>query len=111
MQLSWLKQLSKGHRWTLTAGPEGYSLHAVLSKGDWKYKREWLDQHRNCGNVGARHGVRPSEARGHGRICPRCLADGGVLRPWADIKKKFFNQPDMDEALTSSARPDTSDVC
>ncbi|CAE7802366.1 unnamed protein product, partial [Symbiodinium sp. KB8] len=32
-------------------GQHGWTLHPVISKGDWKYKREWLQQVRHYGNL------------------------------------------------------------
>ena len=40
----------------------GWTLHLCISKGDWKHKREWLQQQRHYSNQ-------------TGNICPRCLCD------------------------------------
>ena len=69
-------------------GNDGFSLHVVLSKGDWKYRKEWLEHTRSWSNAAGPS----SSARGQGRICPRCFA-GQENLPWAD-SRELFNQAD-----------------
>ena len=66
-------------------GLQGYTLHCTVSKGDWKHKREWLEQSRHYSNSS-------------GKICPRCLCE----QNWADMTESFNNSDDLDLAAQSS---------
>ena len=66
----------------------GYTMHLCISKGDWKHKREWLQQERHYSNQ-------------TGLICPRCLCDTH-RKPWADLSERFNNDEDLEEAATTS---------
>ena len=76
-----------------TAGIEstnGYSMHVVLGKGDWKFRREWLRQSRNY--------------MMKDQMCPRCFASGlsGSDKPWFDPVRERFNAPaDVAQALAT----------
>ena len=48
---------------------EGYSMWMVGGKGDWKFKKEWLQESRNYSTS---------------QICRRCLADYDT-KPWTDV--------------------------
>ena len=67
----------------------GWSIHLILGKGDWKWKREWLCQGRHYG------------ASGH--ICPRCFASAAddAEKPWLDSLERFNNQTDIQAARES----------
>ncbi|CAE7809893.1 ACAN [Symbiodinium sp. CCMP2592] len=81
-------------------GQHGWTMHPVISKGDWKHKREWLEQCRSYGNL-ASNAPREQNA---GRICPRCLCDGSTPgKHWADMREGFDNQADLDEASNDSS--------
>ena len=69
------------------------SLHVVLSKGDWKYRKEWLEHTRSWSNAA---GPTSSNAN-QGRICPRCFA-GQENLPWADSRELFNQADDLREA-------------
>ncbi|CAE7252784.1 spen, partial [Symbiodinium necroappetens] len=60
----------------------GATLHVVAGKGDWKWRKEWLQQTRFYGKV--THGS-------HG-ICPRCFA---AKNDWVDVKERFNNDADL----------------
>ena len=64
---------------------QGYSLHLCIGKGDWKFRREWLQMERSYLNAS-------------GLICPRCLASGaaGTEKPWLDpVKERWNNTADL----------------
>ncbi|CAE7021764.1 Cpr, partial [Symbiodinium sp. KB8] len=63
----------------------GATLHVVAGKGDWKWRKEWLQQTRFYGKV--THGS-------HG-ICPRCFA---AKNDWVDVKERFNNDEDVARA-------------
>ena len=65
----------------------GYSVHAVVGKGDWKWRREWLQMPRHYSNL-------TSAGRNGAGICPRCLAGIGQ-RAWIDIAENFNNDDDL----------------
>ena len=78
-------------------GPLGYSAHLCVSKGDWKHKKEWLQQSKHYSNVSTAAGQR----RGGGHVCPRCLA-GGEGRPYVDMAETFHNEEDLAVAAATS---------
>ena len=67
----------------------GYTIHLCVSKGDWKHKKEWLQQSRHYSNV-------------PGQICPRCLCNSQD-KPWADLSERFNNEEDLAEAAKTGA--------
>ncbi|CAE7348719.1 unnamed protein product [Symbiodinium sp. CCMP2592] len=69
-------------------GLQGYTLHCTVSRGDWKHKREWLEQPRHYSNSS-------------GKICPRCLCE----QNWADMTESFNNSADLELAAQSSVGP------
>ena len=58
------------------------TLHVCAGKGDWKWRKEWLQQTRFYGKV--THGS-------HG-ICPRCFA---AKNDWLDVHERFNNDADV----------------
>eukprot|EP00439_Symbiodinium_sp_Y106_P006991 s2757_g1.t1 len=58
------------------------TLHVCAGKGDWKRRKEWLQQTRFYGKV--THGS-------HG-ICPRCFA---AKNDWLDVHERFNNDADV----------------
>ena len=58
----------------------------MLGKGDWKFKREWLEQSRHY-SLGD-------------KICPRCLASAldGSAKPWSDVEEAFNTPADIENA-------------
>ena len=73
----------------------GFTLHVVLGKGDWKFKREWLAQSRHYNNTNE-------------GMCPRCFASGraGSPRPWLDCLESFNNNTDLQAAKATRVGPD-----
>ena len=71
----------------------GFTLHVVLGKGDWKFKREWLAQ---CRHYNLLDGV-----------CPRCFASGrdGSPKPWLDCQERFNNNADLLAAKETRVGP------
>ena len=68
----------------------GYSMHVVLGKGDWKFRKEWLAQSRSY--------------MMKDQMCPRCFASGlpGSAKPWFDPVRERFNSPaDVAQALAT----------
>ena len=79
----------------------GYTLHYTCGKGDWKWRREWLEE--------TRHYSKATKTANDisGQICRRCLA-GTSDKPWLDFTNlQFHNQADMQEAARTSAFPNT----
>ena len=58
----------------------------MLGKGDWKFKREWLEQSRHY-SLGD-------------KICPRCYASAldGSAKPWLDVEEAFNTLADIESA-------------
>ncbi|CAJ1351421.1 unnamed protein product [Effrenium voratum] len=78
----------------------GYTLHYTCGKGDWKWRREWLEE--------TRHYSKATRTANDisGQICRRCLA-GTSDKPWLDFTNlQFHNQADMQEAARTSTGPD-----
>ena len=72
-----------------------YTLHVVVGKGDWKYKREFLRTPRHYG------------LKDH--ICARCFCSGlpEAEKPWVDpVRERFNNVADLASALESSVGHD-----
>ncbi|CAE7427213.1 TY1B-DR3 [Symbiodinium sp. CCMP2592] len=66
------------------ASTQGWSMHLVVHKGDWKFRREWLCMQRHYNNADL--------------ICPRCLASAlpNAQKPWLDpCRERFNNQADL----------------
>ena len=81
-------------------GQHGWTLHPVVSKGDWKHKRKWLQQKRHYMNM-AGNAPRAADS---GKICPRCLCDGSTPgKHWADMQEGFDNPRDLREAANDSS--------
>ena len=62
----------------------GYSLRLTIGKGDWKFRREWLQMPRSYLNADL--------------ICPRCFASGtaGSQKPWLDpVRERYNNTADL----------------
>ncbi|CAE7600995.1 TY1B-DR3 [Symbiodinium necroappetens] len=61
------------------AATDGWSMHLVVHKGDWKFRRDWLHMDRRYNNADL--------------ICPRCLASAkpNSDRPWLDPCRERFN--------------------
>ena len=78
-----------------TAETQFFSIHAVVGKGDWAWRREWLQQGRHYSNI-----TRPG-APGAG-ICPRCLAGTARCPEWLDIEEKFNHPSILQEALPTA---------
>ena len=68
----------------------GYSLWYVAGKGDWKHRREWLQEQRSYANAA-------SNLLG-GEICRRCSA--GKTAHWAEVM--FYDEWYTDEASIES---------
>ena len=67
---------------------QGFSIHLMLGKGDWKFKREWLQMSRrwSCRD----------------RVCPRCFASAlpAADKPWCDpVHERFNNEADIAQAM------------
>ncbi|CAE7831362.1 Cpr [Symbiodinium necroappetens] len=74
---------------------QGYSLHLTVGKGDWKFRREWLQMPRSYLNADL--------------ICPRCFASGtpGSQKPWLDpVRERYNNTADLLLAQDSRVGPD-----
>ena len=68
--------------------PGRHTCHLILGKGDWKFRREWLEMERHYSLAD--------------RICPRCLASGleGAATPWFDpVLERFNNSADLQTAM------------
>ena len=66
------------------AGDLSFSMQCCIGKGDWKWRREWLEQSRHYNNV------RPNSDNNGAGICPRCLAGANGV-PWLDPREAFNN--------------------
>ena len=76
--------------------PGGLNLIYVAGKGDWKWKREWLQECRHYSKAA-------KTSSGEGLICRRCLA-GPAGKPWLDVQQERFNNAaDLHEAAQSSS--------
>ena len=69
------------------------TLHMILSKGDWKWKYEFLKQERNYMNV----------TNTDVGICPRCLA---AKNNWLDVHERFNSARDIQAARATAVGPD-----
>ena len=72
----------------------GWTIHVVISKGDWKYRKEFLalPRHYGCKDF----------------ICARCMASAlpNADRPWCDAVRERFNEPEsLQEAAMSRVGP------
>ena len=68
---------------------QGHSLHYLIGKGDWKYKKEWLDEARFW-------------SQGSQGICRRCFARAGN---WSDFVWMQDWHPTDESALDSAFGP------
>lgn len=75
--------------------PASLNLVYVAGKGDWKWKREWLQESRHY-NRAAR------SSSGEGMICRRCFA-GSAGKPWLDIQFEKFNDPEDRRAAAETS--------
>ena len=79
-----------------TKNGQQVTLHLILSKGDWKWKQEWLLQERYYNN-----GINTDLG-----LCPRCLAAKGN---WLDPVHEAFNAPaDILAARATSVGPNVA---
>ena len=75
--------------------PSRINIVYVGGKGDWKWKREWLQQSRHYGKAA-------KTEQGIGLICPRCFA-GSAGKPWLDpVHQRFNNAEDLAAACETS---------
>ena len=73
---------------------DGFSIHVVASKGDWKYRREFLALPRHYGRKDF--------------ICARCMASAAqnADRPYIDPVRERFNAPEsLEEAAATRVGP------
>ncbi|CAK9087137.1 unnamed protein product [Durusdinium trenchii] len=89
--------------------PDGdqLSLHYCAGKGDWKFKKEWLDEPRSYLRAAKKEG-----SDGPHMVCRRCLAGSDGSKPWLDVTNMaFHNQADMDAAARNCASHVIKHVC
>ena len=78
-----------------TAATRGWSCFFVAGKGDWKFKKEWLQESRSYSHHAA--------AQSTGLICRRC-STGRPGRHFLDVwDLKFCNDEELAEAEQSCA--------
>ncbi|CAK9057732.1 unnamed protein product, partial [Durusdinium trenchii] len=79
----------------ISENPCPLNLVYVAGKGDWKWKREWLQESRHYGKAA-------KTSAGEGLICRRCFA-GSAGKPWLDIQhERFNNAADLRDAAQTS---------
>ena len=71
---------------------DNWTCHITCGKGDWKFRRDWLQQSRHWSNLGPYNPVNPPA--NHGQICSRCLCNNTDL-PWLDATEKFNRPEDL----------------
>ena len=91
---------------TPTSQRDYWTLQVVLGKGDWKFRREWLEQVRHWSNLPT-----PSIPNGSGMICPRCLCGADDSKPWLDVTERFDNPADLAIARLTCCLAYQNKVC
>ena len=91
----WMSFMCRSLNLCMAEEPNPINLVYVAGKGDWKWKREWLQE--------PRHYSKAARSKtGEGLICRRCLC-GTTEKPWLDVQhERFNNTADLHEAAQSS---------